>query len=197
MKRLYIKSSTQLSCLLLVICLSLSACDKAGTVDNEPKVYYDLKGFIDNQITYLNEIKPKVAKKVTLNGKEESQQETQIDWKKELELFAQADINKPAYAKSYTVTKSDSSVFEYKLKAGENLPVRYLMIKVDSATQQPVRVKAIVQSENRIYKSQRNIELACTRKNNLVEVSSYTIQGYQKLVLMDAKTFNVTAKIGL
>lgn len=186
------------SFLYIFMCLTmLSACRESVTDPNEKKAYYDLKGFVENQIVYLNEKKPKVAKTVQLDGKKELRVGIETNWKKELELFAQADINKPAYNKSYSVTRSDSSVYEYKIREGENLPVRYLMIKVDSATQQPVLVKALLRSENRIYSSEKLIELTSSRRNNLLEVSGYSVKGYQKLLFMDRKSFDITAKIGL
>ncbi|MCF0038882.1 hypothetical protein LXM24_02205 [Dyadobacter sp. CY399] len=182
---------------ILICLLTLSACREAETDPNEKKAYYDLKGFVENQIVYLNEKKPKVAKTVQLDGKKEVRAEIETDWKKELELFAQADINKPAYRNSYSVIKNDSAIYEYKIKDGENLPVRYLMIKVDSATQQPVLVKAILRSENRIYSSEKTIELMANRRNNMLEVSAYTVKGYQKLLFTNRKSFNISAKIGL
>jgi hypothetical protein len=185
------------SLLLIVVWIAFTACDKPSDNKNEKKAYYDLKGFVENQIVYLNEKKARVSKSVSLNGEKEVQAGLQVDWKKELELFAQADINKPAYNKSYNVIRNDSSVYEYKMKEGEKLPVRYLMIKVDSATQQPLQVKAIIRSENKIFNAERNIELNTIRKDNLLEVTSYSIKGYQKLVLTDVKSFEITAKIGL
>ena len=181
----------------ILLFMAMGACREAPEKKNEVKAYYDLKGFIENQIVYLNESKPKVEKTLNLNGKKEVQSEAAIDWKKELELFAQADINKPAYRNSYTIIKSDSAVYEYKIKAGENLPVQFLHIEVDSATQQPLLVKAIVRSENKIYQSERQIELTCKRRNNLFEISSYSIDGYQKLLLTEQKSYNIRAKIGL
>lgn len=198
LNRLYFKFKILKTFLpVILICMSLSACDAPVNDKNEKKVYYDLKGFIENQIVYLNEKKAPVTKTVHLNGKKEVQSGLQVDWKKELELFAQADINKPAYNKSYAVIRSDSSVYEYKLKPNENLPVRYLMIKVDSATQQPLLVKAILKSENKIYNAEREIILTSAHRDNLLEVTNYSVKGYQKLIMMDAKSFDITAKIGL
>ena len=185
------------SFLFVIGVLMLSACSEEETDPNEKKTYYDLKGFVDNQIVYLNEKKPKVTKTVQLDGKKEVRAEIETDWKKELELFAQADINKPAYRNSYSIIRSDSSVYEYRIKEGEKLPVQYLMIKVDSATQQPVSVKALLRSENKIYSSEKSIELTLSRRNSLLEVSAYSVKGYQKLLFMNRKSFDITAKIGL
>ena len=190
--------SNKSSLFLFVICLLvLSSCREEETDPNEKKTYYDLKGFVDNQIVYLNEKKPKVTKTVQLGGKKEVRAEIETDWKKELELFVQADINKPAYRNSYSIIRSDSSVYEYRIKEGEKLPVQYLMIKVDSATQQPVSVKALLRSENKIYSSEKSIELTSSRRNSLLEVSAYSVKGYQKLLFMNRKSFDITAKIGL
>jgi hypothetical protein len=185
------------SCLIVLISISLSACNEPASDPNAKKTYYDLKGFIENQVVYLNETKPKVTKTVRLNGKKEVRSDYKTDWKKELELFTQADINKPAYRNSYIVVRSDSAVYEYKVKAGENLPVRYLIIKVDSATQQPLSVKALIQAENKIYNSEKLIELTCRKSNNLLGVSAFSVKGYQKLLFVDKKSFDITSKIGL
>lgn len=190
-------SNKSSSFLFVIGVLMLSACREEETDPNEKKTYYDLKGFVDNQIVYLNEKKPKVTKTVQLDGKKELRAEIETDWKKELELFAQADINKPAYRNSYSIIRIDSSVYEYRIKEGEKLPVQYLMIKVDSATQQPVSVKALLRSENKIYSSEKSIELTSSRRNSLLEVSAYSVKGYQKLLFMNRKSFDITAKIGL
>ena len=184
-----------LGCFFLLT--GLLSCETDPEEQDVEKKYFDLKGFIENQIVYLSEKKPMVSKVMQLDQKKESIKTDQIDWKKELELFIQSDINKSSYRNSYDVIRSDSSTYEYKLRDSASLPVHYLKIITDSVLHQPVYVKALLKSENRIYRSEKNIELVCSRKDNLLELSSYTIQGYQKLIFMDSRPFMISAKIGL
>jgi hypothetical protein len=181
----------------IVLFTSLSSCQEKKVEEKNKKYYYDLKGFAENQIVYLEERKPRVHKTAFLSGKKEIATTREIDWKKELGLFIQADINKPAYRQSYEVIHNDSTHYEYKLRPNMNLPVQYLKIVTDPNFNQPVYVKALLKSENKIYKSEKEIELTCTESNNLWQLSSYTVKGYQKLIFMDKKSFQITSKIGL
>jgi len=183
--------------IMLILSLVTFSCENNAAEQQPVNTYFDLKGLIEKQIVYLNERKPKVTKTIMLNGKKEINATAGIDWKKELELFTQADINKPAYKNSYSVTKKNASEFEYLLNSGEDLNVRFLKIKMDTMRKQPYLIQALLKSENKIYKSEKYIELTFSNKNNEWQPVSYTVKGYQKLLLMDPKSFNVYAKIGL
>jgi hypothetical protein len=183
--------------LFTLLFIVLISCGERESDENGPKRYFDLKGFVENQIVYLDEKKPEVDKSASLDGEVKVIRTRDIDWKKELELFVQADINKPAYAQSYDVIRKDSLTYEYKLKANTDLPVRYLKIVSDTSIKSPVKVIAVLESRNRIYESQKNIELTCSKKDNLWHLSTYTVKGYQKLIFMDPKEFEISSKIGL
>jgi hypothetical protein len=172
------------------------SCDERKADEKHEKAYYDLRSFVENQIVYLKEKKPLVTKKAKLDGEEQTIQSTEIDWEKELGLFLQADINKPSYAQSYNVTRQDSATFEYRLKDNADLPVRYLKIVTDTLVKSPVLVKAIIKTENRIYQSEKSIELSCSFKDNLPQISTYSVTGYQKLIFMEQKHFTISSKIG-
>ncbi|WP_439555321.1 hypothetical protein [Dyadobacter sp.] len=175
----------------------LASCDHQREDENEVKRYFDLKGFVENQIVYLNEKKPVATKSAKLDDELETVTSNAIDWKKELELFMLADINRPSYAQSYNVTREDSSTYEYTLKENSDLPVRYLKIITDTTVKSPTKVLATLLSRNRIYESKKQIELTCQKKDNLWQISAYSVKGYQKLIFMESKRFEISAKIGL
>jgi len=183
--------------IILISGFLVSGCEKEATQQKTINTYFDLKGLIENQIVYLNERKPKVTKTIVLNGKKEINSTASIDWKKELELFTQADINKPAYKNSYSIIRKNAAEFEYRLNAKEDLNVRFLKVKMDTIQKQPRFIQALLRSENRIYESEKYIELTFSNINNEWQPVSYSVKGYQKLLMMDPKTFNVFAKIGL
>lgn len=176
---------------------SLVSCRQEETRDDAPKAYYDLKGFIENQIVYLNEKKPEVSKTAILGSKRESSKTREVDWKKELELFAQADINKPSYRQSYEVIQNGPLHYEYRIKPGNDLPVAYLKIDADSVLKQPLRVEALMRASNKVYNSEKRVVLNAVKRNNLMEVNTYDVTGYQKLIFVEKKLFSIHGEIGL
>jgi len=179
----------------IIIILLLSGCDQPQEKAKEKKIYYDLKGFIETQIEFLSEQKPIVDKVMSVSGKNESRSTREVDWKKELELFIQADINKPAYSKSYAVSKPDSLTSVYTLKTEENISVKWVRIQLDKTTGNPVLIQARLRSENKLYQSEKNVELHCKSESNQWHLTSYSIKGYQKLATMDRKDFDIQAEV--
>jgi hypothetical protein len=176
---------------------SLVSCRQEETRDDGPKTYYDLKGFIENQIVYLNEKKPEVSKTAILGSKREVSKTREVDWKKELELFVQADINKPSYRQSYEIVQNGPVHYEYRLKPGNDLPVSYLKIDTDSILKQPLHVEALIRASNKVYHSEKKVVLSAARRDNLLEVNSYDVTGYQKLIFVEKKVFSIRGEIGL
>ncbi|WP_266368804.1 hypothetical protein [Tellurirhabdus rosea] len=176
--------------LYIATLLLLTACSNPAREAKSGK-FYDLNGFMERQIAELNQTKPKVDKRVMLNGEGDNQQSRTIDWKKELDLFVQADINKQAYVASYQVARPDSLTYEYQLKEGEKLPVGYLKIILDSTTRQPARVEAVLASKNYLYESKRMLWLE-TRQG---QIRKYHIEGFQQLAWLDKKPFLIEGRI--
>ncbi|WP_291032739.1 hypothetical protein [Dyadobacter sp. 50-39] len=175
----------------------MASCRQEEARDDAPKVYYDLKGFIENQIVYLNEKKPEVRKTAVLGSKRDLSKTREVDWKKELELFVQADINKPSYRQSYEMVQNGPLHYEYRLKPGNDLPVAYLKIDTDSVLKQPLRVEALIRTSNKVYNSEKKLVLNAVKRDNLLEVNAYEVDGYQKLIFVERKTFSVHGQIGL
>ncbi|RDB02347.1 hypothetical protein DVG78_29160 [Runella aurantiaca] len=158
--------------------------------------YFDLKGFIEKQISELNKRKPLVNKEMSLDDKQEHKQTNEIDWRQELELFTQADLNKQAYQLSYTISQPTTSTYVYTLKSGETLPVKSLKIVLDEVSKQPKLVEALLQEENRLYDSEKKLQLTCTmRPEGVWLVKTYEINGFQHLTITDKKTFSVKGTI--
>ncbi|MFN4144679.1 MAG: hypothetical protein ACK4GN_02565 [Runella sp.] len=173
----------------------LGGCTSAE--DSTPvKNYYDLKGFITQQVVELEKRKPAVEKQLTIGQNQETHTTTDIDWSKELDLFAQADLNKPAYLASYTVQKLGEFAWLYTLKQGEKQPVRSLKIVLDKASQKPTWIEAVLQEENRLYESQKHLLLqAALRPEGIWLIKSYDISGFQHLSMTEPKQYQVKAFI--
>jgi len=186
---------SSLVCLFAGIIFLLTSCDSPQERQSKVKNYYDLKGFIETQISMLNQEKPEVTKMMKVSDKQETRSSKDVDWKKELELFSQADINKPAYSKSYEIEKPDSATVIYTLKKEETLPVRYVKIILDKKSGNPISIQALLRAENKLYQSEKNISLSGLIQNNRWILQSYSIRGYQKLATMDKKLFDISAQV--
>jgi hypothetical protein len=188
--------SSSVRFLAAAILLLLISCDSAQEAQSKVKTYYDVKGFIETQIFLLDKQKPEVSKIMQVGEKKETLSGRDLDWRKELELFVQADINKPAYSKSYLVSKPDSFTIAYTLKPGETLPVRFLKISLDKNSGNPSSIEALLRSENKLYQSEKRIELhGSNRATNQWQLESYSIKGFQQLATMDRKLFDIAAAV--
>jgi hypothetical protein len=176
--------------------LLLSGCTNPAQ-QTQPDVYYDVADFIKQQITDLSAQKPTVNKAVLVNGKRNQQTTHEVNWNRELELFMQADINKPALRSSYQINRPDSLTYQYTLKPSEEkLTVHSLSVKLDSVTRQPRRIEAVLQTDNPLYSSERHITLECGQTaNHRWRVKHYQLSGFQKLPYFDRNTFLVEGKL--
>ncbi len=172
---------------LLTFCALLSACNEE-VKENQVKKYFDLKGLVERQITTLNSQKPSVQKTVLMSDSTENQLVKTIDWAKELELFIQADLNKPAFVQSYHVDSSSMGV-KYTLKETEKLPVKYL--NVNRLGEDGISIEAYINTDNYLYETERHLKLSL--RNN--QVTDYQIDGFQKIVFGNKKGFKINGII--
>ena len=154
--------------LSILLLFSLLAC----TSSPEPAThFYDW----NKELNRLSSSPLSVKKTVILDGTAEVIDSVQVDLAKEWALFREADLNKPAYALSYS-DESTSGLVRYTLKKGEDLPVRSFQIALDSAGR-PATVDFEISSENLIYLTSKKLSMHLVSGR----VVSYTISGSQAL----------------
>lgn len=182
--------------LFSIICLFLLGSCQTPDDTAQNKVYFDLKDFIEKQTVELDKRRPLVIKEMLI-GKEQDKIETiNIDWKKELELFIQADLNKQAFQLSYDISHPTPHTYLYSLKNGEKLSVKSLKVVVDETSKQPNLIEATLQEENKLYDSEKLLSLTCTmRPEGVWLIKTYQISGFQQLTLTDKKGFSVKGTI--
>jgi hypothetical protein len=91
--------------------LSLSSCVSDQEVVSSEQ-YFDLPKFIENEIIELNKNKTQLYKKVFTDGEYDSILIIKPDWKKELQIFSNININKPAFIGKYKITKGNAKEFQ-------------------------------------------------------------------------------------
>ncbi len=179
---------------LLLLSLFAFSCDNSAPQTAAKPVYFDVAGYVKSQIETLSARKPVVAKDARIGGQTNKQATPNIDWAKELELFIQADINKPAFRNSYTIARPDSLTYQYTLKpTEEQLTVRALTVKLDPKTRQPAQITALLKSENRLYESERRLLLESGVDGR---IQHYRVEGFQQLAYFDRNEFRVEGRVG-
>jgi hypothetical protein len=174
----------------------LTGCDNPAQ-QTQSNVYYDVAGFVKGQIAELSAKKPLVDKNVLVNNEHNQQATRDVNWNRELELFTQADINKPALRSSYQITRPDSLTYEYTLKKSEErLTVRSLLVKLDPATHQPRRIEAVLQTNNPLYSSERHLLLESgPAQGQQWRVAHYKLSGFQQLSYFSKNEFMVEGRV--
>lgn len=163
--------------------------------------FYDINGLIDEQVKILDSISPSILKKAILNGKEEFTKLTPIDsatWAKELIIFKSADINRSMLSDSYVITESINSHSKnilYTSKYPGKTKVEELSVLLGNADQNPIEIHAIVDNRNELFDSAKKLEIHFITKGGILLLSSYKIEGSQKMISKDSTTYVIKAEI--
>jgi hypothetical protein len=188
----------------LLVLLAAGACgtDKASAEKvTATGQYYNVIGFVEEQVAWLEKEKPGALKSVSENQAEtETKQVQNLDWSAELETFRELDINKPAFRNAYAVTRQQDpatgrTTITYRKKPDYDGNVQYLIVTLNPAGQ-VVSLRGLQQSQNVLLRSQRELELRCHTKNGVARVISYSIKGLQKPLIFDALYYRIFTKIG-
>ena len=174
--------------LSILLSLLIISCSQEATI--QQKKYFDLADFINKKTTQLIDNQPVTQKNISVDDKTETIETSKIDWKKELELFAQADLNKQAYQASYDAKESPNLLF-YTLKNGEDLPVKSLKIELDSLSKTPKNIEATLRTKNYLYESEKHLQMTLADG----KLKNYLIEGSQELFLGSKKRFRIAGHI--
>lgn len=192
---------------LALLLLLLGACNGPDNAEvrtnpaNRKPGYFDVKGFLDQQTAQLSQRQPAVEKQVRLrDGAVETTRVTQTDWSKELQIFYQADINKPALRGAYSESvgapysnPTGRGQYAYTRKPGVDALVESLTINTLGGTPKDhlENLTAVVKQDNPLFYSEKKLQLRT--RNGLL--SEYQVTGIQKLVLFDTVRYSVRTRV--
>jgi hypothetical protein len=163
--------------------------------------YYDINGLIDHQVKTLDSISLFLLKKAAIDGVEESVQFSQPDlaaWTKELSIFKSADINKSMLVGSYDIIEIKNADIEfliYKSKTPENTQVDSLALSFMAEEKYPLKIHACITNSNALFESAKHLDLNFNNANRVKLLSSYKIEGWQKMISKDSTTYSIAGSI--
>lgn len=160
-----------------------SSCKPENLKKGAVKEYFDIKGYFESSIAQLKKRHNRVSKTVVHNGTSESKVVEISNWDTELALFTEADINKPAWKRSYA--KQDSAGTTIYTAKEPGLKTRRIVI---SKTKQGI-IKQIA-----IYNEVNNVLYNTRETLNYFPDSAYSIDKYQKVRLLGANSYKITGR---
>jgi len=151
--RLYSHQNTRMkkrTALLLLPTLLLSACQMRQSAEGSgPKPFFDLKGYMEEQIEELQARQPMAKKRILVDGQREAHRFDSLDYEKELRMFLRSDINRKAWFDKY---QADSSFQAGQLKSvryttdAEDLKTRLMEVDYADETVERIYIENLTQS---------------------------------------------------
>lgn len=186
-----IKSGTYVFLLLVGL---LYACQQEENqpLENPTQIekYFPLKDFVENQITELEGEKVRKSTRIKGEGEYIEMVLNAEEWRKELHVFIQADINKATLATSYD-TEQDLHSTVHTLKTGEKYPIQE--IKIDYQGKQVSRISFVSHHENLFYTSRSRGELLLDPLTG--KLDTYQVSGVQKVWFIAPNEMEVEGEI--
>jgi hypothetical protein len=168
--------------LCLFACSDLQMKPQAAT-----HLYFDLPSFVKQQIEILKKQPCKVQKSLTSDSQTQEISADTVDWQKELALFLEADINKPALRDAYFVNKDNSKVEYWAMD--KRAKVRRILVKGNA--ENPTEIQVSMLDANLLYQTEK--ELFMQFANN--KLSNYEIKGFQKVLFKEQLDYSMKAKL--
>ncbi|MCH8317140.1 MAG: hypothetical protein IIA88_01365 [Bacteroidetes bacterium] len=194
--------NTFLIILLSIAAIFFSSCNLVPEKENaalKNNEYFNIAEFIDHQIDLLDSLDIKLSKTVRLNNKKETRTLKQIDWKKELVLFKELNVNKPSIRERYKQEIMYDTVNEILVKnyspLDPELKIKFLKIGL-SDNDKVNSIEGRLFDANLLYKTEKFLKLSCKKQgDDQVIIDNYEISGFQKIILMDTFYYEIRSKI--
>ena len=180
----------------------LSSCIQRPSLDNYISEYYNLDSLITVQVKSLTLSNPTLHKSAQIDESSEEKrfQLDSVGWARELLIFREADINKPAYSKAYETLNglidvgSNLHYDEYKPFAGD-MSVRYIRIYYLDEIRKIKKIAIHKKEDNELFFSSLTMEMHFKGNGTEMLLDAYRINGIQKLWLKDTVFYSVAVDI--
>lgn len=152
--------------------------------------FFDLSGYLDQEISKMSGAK--VAKISRVQDQEESAEVVYSiqDWKEELDVFYQADINRPSLALAYD-TKIQKNYLTHTLLPDEKGKVKEITVRYDKETPTRITVKLI--EKNLFYSS--TIIGTLYFNVSTFRIDHYAVESTQKIWFVDPNHMKIMGAV--
>ena len=174
-------------------------------VEKTGEKYYNLDSLFQAQSQLLISEKAKLRKSATLDEKNDTAYfaPDSLGWINELStLSTLALINKPIYMGLYSVkderdSKSNLQVLSYSVNEGKEVPVPFVRIYYLGSLSNVKRIEGVYKEENELYTGSQALSIELQDVYNKTVMTSYIINGHQKMILADSVDFEIEGQISI
>lgn len=170
---------------IIALNLLLPACKPDIKETGTSGKYFDLRGYFKAEATkLLAKVPEPILKTVIHNGVTESKRIKIDNWPRELNLFIESDINKPAWRDSYKIQQSDHTTIY--MATDSTLKTREIIINKKDDKVQWIIIFNYTQNilytnrEKLIYAPDSIYQIEKTQHVKLLGINRYTITGHFK-----------------
>lgn len=183
--------------IILAIGIMLFSCEKQNV---NTTLYYNIDSLIQAQANFLTASHAVLTKKAEIDGEEETSTLDSVTWMHELDIFSELKvINTPNKTGKYTIesgVKDPNSNLTIRSFTGKDtLPIVYLKLFYLDNPSKIRRIEALYREENSLLKGSRLLILEFQEIHNKIVLTSYSIEGSQKMFLGDSVKFSVKGSI--
>lgn len=188
--------------MLIATSVLLTSCENK---QRSTRLYYSLDSLLNDQVQYLSQSNATLLKRASLDGKEETKSFVPRDtsaWKYEFDVFTQLnDINKPANMGKYRTARAvkdvASNLLIYTIESTEKLPVSFLKVYYLDNLSNIRKIEGSYREESSLLTSSRHLSMEFQNINNKIVLTSYSMEGGQKMLIGDSVQFSVHGMITL
>lgn len=160
--------------------------------------YYSLLDLLDQQIDLL--VSENASLEKTLGVGEQVEQISNTpnieEWKRELELFYYANINKLGLIDAYeTEELSNFGGGKKLINSAKSSEQSVRMIEYNFANDMLESLRILVEEENEVYVFKKEMQMTFTQKYGKPFLKDYSITGTQTMVMKSDLTFSLKAKV--
>ena len=163
---------------VFALVLLLTSCFPENKEEVVRQIYFfDLQSYFNNQAAMLQKKAKNINKTVAKNDLTEKKQIKIANWKTELSLFIDADINKPTWKESYLKDSTATKIIYTAID--DDLKTQKIEINLDNGV--PSKFVISTKEDNLLYHSTENLEF--------IPDSLYVIKKHQKVFLLGENNY--------
>ncbi len=161
-------------------------------MDNPTQIdkYFQLKNFVEDQVNMLDGAT--VRKTIGIKGEREILQQPldAEEWRRELDVFVQSDINKASLASAYETIDNDTLLL-HRLKPGEKSSIQEMRVSYQAGKIQ--RISFVTHLDNIFYTSNTQGELVMDTASGTI--GSYRVKSQQKVWFLSPNEIDVSGEV--
>ncbi|MHA4896543.1 hypothetical protein ACXZ1K_17455 [Pedobacter sp. PWIIR3] len=169
--------------LISFIIIAFYGCQsKDGPVITKVDPYFDLKTYINTEADRLSKANLSVDKTVAVNGLAETKKLKIVDWKSELSIFSNTEINRASWKGLFKV-ESNKNLVIYR-SDNDKVPVKELCVFLNG--NHIKGITAVVKNSNLLYTSIDSLSYFAD--------SAYQVKKQQDIRFLAKKTYLISGK---